>query len=354
MSGTSADGIDACMAQIDDQHICTIAHQFYPYPNSFKASIQQLFTPADNEIDRMGELHIELAEHYARTVEALLEKSGKNANEIRAIGNHGQTVRHRPNAKHPFTLQLGCATRLAMLTQIPVISDFRTADMALGGQGAPLVPAFHQAVFGSHKQIRAIVNIGGIANVTLLNRNGDVSGWDTGPGNGLMDAWIQQQMQKPYDHNGEWAASGQINQRALETLLQHPYFHKSAPKSTGKEEFTLDWVLANVPEMPPEDLQATLLMLTCKSIEMALADAHIESLYICGGGALNSQLTATLGALVAAPVASTQKLGVDPMHVEALAFAWLAYRFENNLPGNLPCVTGAAREAVLGIKHQPR
>lgn len=354
MSGTSADGIDACLAEIDDQHIRTLAHHFCPYPSSLKISIEQLFTPTHNEIDRLGELNIELAEHYAQAVKALLEKSGESARDIQAIGNHGQTVRHRPNAKRPFTLQLGCATRLAILTQIPVISDFRTADMALGGQGAPLVPAFHRAIFGSQEQNRAIVNIGGIANITLLNKNGDVTGWDTGPGNGLMDAWIQQQKQQPYDHNGEWAASGQANLTALDTLLKHPYFDRRAPKSTGKEEFTLEWVLANVPRMPPEDLQATLLMLTCKSIEFALANTQIESLYVCGGGALNGQLMASLDALVAAPVQTTQILGVEPMHVEALAFAWLAYRFEHNLPGNLPCVTGAARETVLGTKHQPR
>lgn len=354
MSGTSADGIDACLAEIDAQNIRALSHQFQPYPSSLKAKIEQLFTPTNNEIDHLGELNIELAEHYARAVKALLEKSGKNASDIQAIGNHGQTVRHRPNAKRPFTLQVGCATRLAMLTQIPVISDFRTADMALGGQGAPLVPAFHQAIFGSHEQNCAVVNVGGIANITLLNKNGNVRGWDTGPGNGLMDAWIQQQKQQPYDHDGEWAASGQVNQVALETLLKHPYFQRSAPKSTGKEEFTLDWVLANALPMPPEDLQATLLMLTCKSIALALSDTHIENLYLCGGGALNGQLMATLDALITAPVQTTQTLGVDPMHVEALAFAWLAYRFEHNLPGNLPCVTGATREAILGTKHQPQ
>ncbi len=354
MSGTSADGIDACLAEIGDQHIHTLTHQFCPYPNELKASIEQLFTPNHNEIDRLGELNIELAEHYAQAVKALLEKSGKSASDIQAIGNHGQTVRHRPNAQRPFTLQLGCATRLAMLTQIPVISDFRTADIALGGQGAPLVPAFHQAIFGSRDQTRAIMNIGGIANITLLSKEGNVLGWDTGPGNGLMDAWIQRQKQQPYDHNGEWAASGQVNEAALGTLLKHPYFEKSAPKSTGKEEFTLEWVLANVPPMPEEDLQATLLMLTCKSIELAISDTHIESLYVCGGGALNGRLLATLDGLIAAPVKTTQTLGVDPMHVEALAFAWLAYRFEHNLPGNLPCVTGASRETVLGTKHPPR
>lgn len=354
MSGTSADGIDACLAQWDGQTFQSRAHYFYPYPATLKAKVEGLFNPADNEIDRLGELNIELADYYSHAVSQLLEKSGVPAEQVRAIGNHGQTVRHRPNVKRAFTLQLGCATRLALSTGIPVISDFRTADMALGGQGAPLVPAFHQATFASSEHNRAILNIGGIANITVLNKNGDVTGWDTGPGNGLMDSWIKRHKQCDFDDKGAWAASGEVDNDALATLLNHPYFLRKPPKSTGKEEFTLDGILTQLPSIPPENLQATLLMLTCRSVAMAIKEANIDALYVCGGGAHNDHLLAKLQQELEIPVSTTKALGIDPMHIEALAFAWLAYRHEHNLPGNIPSVTGAARTCVLGTKYLPR
>lgn len=354
MSGTSADGIDTCLAEIDEKRFVSIGHHFHPYSSTLKSRVESLFTPSPNEIDHLGELNVELAEHYSQAVLALLNFTNTHAEDVIAIGNHGQTVRHRPNAARPFTLQLGCSTRLATTTKIPVISDFRTADIALGGQGAPLVPAFHKAIFGSHDEKRGILNIGGIANITIIDRDGETSGWDIGPGNGLMDAWIQQNLKQPYDKEGHWAASGTSNEAALSALLNHPYFSKQAPKSTGKEEFTLDWALANTSPMAARDLQATLLMLTCKSIQLALNNHAIDALYVCGGGALNQTLFSQLQQQLPMPVKSTASLGIPPMQVEALAFAWLAYRFNHNLTGNLPKVTGASRATVLGTQYLPK
>lgn len=360
MSGTSADGVDAVLMEIQADNFIILASHSIAFTPALKTKIINLFEPNQSEIDRLGELDRELAIQYADCVNQLLIQSPHQAHEIIAIGCHGQTIRHRPNNPTPFTLQIGDANLLAQRTNIDVISDFRKADINQGGQGAPLAPAFHQAAFQSSKHKRFIINIGGIANITHLPSKGDVTGWDTGPGNGLMDSWIQKQKDLPYDHDGQWAASGQISQALLSALLNHPYFMRTPPKSTGKEEFTLHWVEREAYRLTlalaPEDIQATLLELTALSItqeinhvinasETLASDAHA---FICGGGAFNGQLINRIQQNTLANVSSTILLGICPMQVEAAAFAWLAHQFNHRLPGNLPAVTGAEKPVVLG------
>lgn len=354
MSGTSADGIDGVLASISHNNFEIIATDAIAFDEVIAGEIAQLFTPSTNEIDRLGCLDKKLATLYAKCVNNLLTKAQLPSSQITAIGNHGQTIRHRPCAAMRFTLQIGDASELAIRTNIPVVSDFRRADIALGGQGAPLTPGFHQAVFGSPTQNRCIVNIGGIANVTHLPKVGDITGWDTGPGNGLMDAWILQHQQKPYDNNGQWAASGNINAPLLTNLLSHPYFEKAPPKSTGKEEFTLEAIAHYTTALPPKDVQATLLELSAITIAQGINTRSINSAYVCGGGAFNSQLMARLKAhCPSISIHSTLTLGIAPSWVEAAAFAWLAHQFWHKLPGNVASVTGAARAGILGSLTLP-
>ena len=354
MSGTSADGIDGVLANISRNSFEIIATDSIAFDGGLAHEITQLFTPGTNEIDRLGSLDKKLATLYAKCVNNLLTKAQLPSSQITAIGNHGQTIRHRPCTPTPFTLQIGDASELAIRTNIPVVSDFRRADIALGGQGAPLTPGFHQAVFGSPTQNRCIVNIGGIANVTHLPVVGDITGWDTGPGNGLMDAWILQHLQQPYDNDGQWAASGKVNTALLTHLLAHPYFEKSPPKSTGKEEFTLEAITHYTKALAPKDVQATLLELSATTIAQGINTKSINSAYVCGGGAFNPQLMARLKAhCPSVSIHSTQVLGIAPSWVEAAAFAWLAHQFWHKLPGNVASVTGAARAGILGSLTLP-
>lgn len=360
MSGTSADGVDAVLMAIAPQKISLIANHSITFTKDLKAKIIELFEPSNNEIDRLGELDRELAYEYAHCVNQLLTKSQYQANQITAIGCHGQTIRHRPNYPTPFTFQIGDASLLAQRTGIDVISDFRKADINQGGQGAPLAPAFHKALFKHPRNECFIINIGGIANITHLPLNGHVTGWDIGPGNGLMDSWINKYNGKPYDHNGKWAASGSINQKLLNRLLSHSYFERKPPKSTGKEEFTLGWLEKTIqsatPTIQPQDVQATLLALTAKSIARTINQLIRENqiappqayAYICGGGALNGEVISSIQKYTPVNISTTQALGICPMAVEAAAFAWLAYQFTHRLPGNLPRVTGALKPAILG------
>lgn len=354
MSGTSVDGVDGVIAKISTEHVEIVTHNSIAFDTRLSSAITQLFTPGDNEIDQLGVLDKQLAKIYAQCVKNLLNQAQLPASAITAIGNHGQTVRHRPNLRTPFSLQIGDPSLLATLSDIPVISDFRRADMVLGGQGAPLTPAFHAAAFGSAAQDRCIINIGGIANVTQLPANGDVRGWDTGPGNGLMDAWIQQHKKLAFDKGGEWAASGTVNQDLLTHLLGHPYFRKQPPKSTGKEEFTLADVDTLAKSLPPQSVQATLLELTAITVSEGIRIGGASHAFLCGGGALNLRLVERLKAhLPEVELEDTQLLGIAPCWVEATAFAWLAHQYWHMLPGNLPSVTGAARRGVLGCLTLP-
>lgn len=358
MSGTSADAIDAVLVQPGSPPQLIATHS-KPLPPELRHQIHSLCLPGDNEIDRMGSLDVELGQQFALTVQQLLAKAKCPAAEVAAIGSHGQTIRHRPPhnkpiGSHAFSLQIGDPNTIAQLTGITTLADFRRRDMAAGGQGAPLVPAFHRAVFASAEQDSLIVNIGGMANLTWLATTGEVVGFDTGPGNVLMDAWIQRWQGLAFDRDGQWAASGQVHSQLLASLLEHPFFQLRAPKSTGREEFHLDWLdrcIHPLGDIAPADVQASLLALTATSIAR---EAHRLSqtrkrIIVCGGGAYNPALLKALAeALPGDTVCTSADLGIAPEWVEAMAFAWLAEQTLKRQPGNLCAVTGAAQEVILG------
>lgn len=350
MSGTSLDGVDGVLTAFDG----TLHAAHVPFPDDFRRTLLALQAPADNEIHTEALAANELARHYAACVRALLDASGLAASRITAIGAHGQTIRHLPD--QGYTRQINNPALLAELTGIAVIADFRSRDIAAGGQGAPLVPAFHQSAFGSPDATRVVANIGGIANISVLRPNGEVLGYDTGPGNVLMDGWAHAHLGKAFDANGDWAASGSAIPDLLDALLSEPYLAQAAPKSTGRDLFNREWLerrLQPFAGSAPADVQATLSAFTARSLADAIRrDApEAEAVYVCGGGALNGHLMAQLGTLLALPVADTGALGVAPTHVEAIAFAWLAARFTDRLPGNLPSVTGAKGLRVLGALY---
>jgi len=304
----------------------------------------------------MGALDWQLGELFAESVTQLLAKSGIEAQQVQAIGSHGQTLRHHPHGPHPFTLQIGSPALIAQLSGITTVGDFRSRDIAAGGEGAPLVPAFHHAAFGKDGINRCMINIGGIANITLLpgERSSSVNGFDTGPGNLLMNGWIARHRGEQFDHNGEWAASGAINQPLLRQLPSDKYFLRPSPKSTGREYFNLDWLDQQLAAFSPAsaaDVQATLCELTARSISEAISHCAVDypEVYICGGGAHNRTLMARLQTLLAPRlVASSEEIGLHPDWVEAIAFAWLARQTLAGQPGNLPEVTGARQPVVLG------
>jgi anhydro-N-acetylmuramic acid kinase len=355
MSGTSLDGVDGVLADFSGRGIRTLQAAFTPFPAGLRAELMALQAASDNELEREALAANALARCYAECVQALLPAA---PGPVRAVAVHGQTIRHRPELG--FTRQTNNPALLAELTGIDVIADFRSRDIAAGGQGAPLVPAFHQARFGKPGQVRAVVNIGGIGNISVLHGDGRVSGYDTGPGNVLMDLWIARHLGKPYDADGAWAATGQVDQPLLEILLDEPFFRLAPPKSTGRDLFHADWLdarLARRPGLAPADVQATLTRLTAVSIARAIQDASAaqaaQAVYVCGGGACNGVLLRELAAAMQGEVKveSTEALGVPPNRVEALAFAWLGYRFMRRQPGNLPAVTGAAGLRVLGALY---
>ena len=351
MSGTSLDGADAVACRLSHEQITFLAHAYLPYPISLRKSLLDLLTPGADEITRSGQVALQLARFYAQLVQKLLDTMHCQSSDIAAIGVHGQTIRHYPHLG--FTVQLNNPALIAELTGIDVIADFRSRDMAAGGEGAPLVPAFHANIF-SGPALRAIVNIGGIANVTLLNGE-KVSGFDCGPGNTLMDTWVQKHCGLLFDEDARWARKGTLNAELLQACLSDPYFSRKPPKSTGREYFNESWLLKRFPSLaslPPEDVQRTLATLTAQTILSSVerTQPDTKELFVCGGGALNPLL---IEELRKGPysVQSTAVLGVDPMHVESMAFAWLAYRFINKKAGNLPAVTRARGERILGALY---
>ena len=350
MSGTSADGIDAVLVSTEGANSHLVGAHHRAMPSSLRDEIIAFRQSGDNELHRMAILDQLLAEEYASAVKQLLGDSSVEAAAVTAIGNHGQTIRHQPDGAVRYTCQSGDPNRLAELTGITVVADFRRRDMAAGGQGAPLVPAFHRARLADAAVPTAIVNIGGIANVSVISADEDVTGWDTGPGNTLMDAWISRHQGKPYDEGGKWAAEGQVIKGLLETLLADSYFFKPNPKSTGPEYFDLDWLAGALTGLEsPDDVQRTLAELTVESIARALEAQDYEVVRICGGGARNDLLMERLSdRLAPTVVTSTAAIGVDPEWVEAWAFAWLAEQTLAGQPGNIASVTGAAGERVLG------
>lgn len=350
MSGTSLDGLDIALVEQGEQQRLLATH-YLPMPAELGRQLLELCRSGEDEIARSALAEQQWAALAAQGIDALLQRERLSARQIRAIGNHGQTVRHEP--KRGFSVQLGNHALLAELTGICVVGDFRRRDVAAGGQGAPLVPAFHQALFGN-AQRRAILNVGGFSNLTLLAPQQPVRGFDCGPGNVLLDAWIRHHRQQPFDRDGAWAASGQVHEGLLGQLLGDAYFAMRGPKSTGREHFNLDWLQAQLqawPGVPAVDVQATLLELTARSIAAALQDSltDAEELLVCGGGAHNRRLLQRLAArLPGCTVASTDSRGLPADWIEAMAFAWLAHRCLEGLPGNCPEVTGARGARILG------
>jgi len=354
LSGTSVNGIDAALVEFAPQPRLVATHTL-DYPAEVRAELLALAVPGESEIDRLGRADVTAGRLFAQAVNELLAKADRKPAEVRAIGSHGQTIRHRPGMRPAFTLQIGDPNVIATETGIAVAADFRRKDMALGGQGAPLVPAFHEAVFRQVGRERVVVNIGGIANITVLSGDGGaVRGFDTGPGNTLMDAWCRQQRGEPMDRDGAWAASGRLHAGLLAALRNDAFFQKHPPKSTGPEHFSLGWLKGHLiayGSLAPADVQATLLALTAGTIAEGIKQAapKTKEVFVCGGGARNGALMRALaGQLLDARVGKTDELGVDPDWVEAMAFAWLAWRRVNGLPGNQPATTGAQRAAALG------
>ncbi|HDZ57913.1 MAG TPA: anhydro-N-acetylmuramic acid kinase [Pseudomonas xinjiangensis] len=354
MSGTSLDGIDIALLSIHPaKRARLLGAVCLPFPDSLRSDLLHLCQPGPDEIFRAGVAGQAWARLAANGVNALLGKCGVKAAEIKAIGSHGQTVRHHP--ENGFSLQIGAPALLAELCNITVISDFRSRDLAAQGEGAPLVPAFHTWLLSTPDQNRTLINIGGFANLTLLRPSQTVTGFDSGPGNVLLDAWIQRHKGAAFDADGNWARTGKVAPGLLDQMLSDPYFARTAPKSTGREYFNENWLDNQLRLLnwsgDPCDIQATLLELTARSIASA-AQSQTNGptqLYVCGGGARNSFLMERLQKLLKPmPVESTAALGVDPDWMEAMAFAWLAWRCNTRQPGNLPAVTGALGERILG------
>ncbi|MEN5090944.1 anhydro-N-acetylmuramic acid kinase [Pseudomonas protegens] len=351
MSGTSLDGLDIALIE-QSPAIRLIATHYIPMPETLRAELLSLCASGPDEIARSAIAQQHWVKLAAQGIHRLLQQQQLQAQDIRAIGSHGQTVRHEPS--RGFTVQIGNPALLTELTGITVVSDFRSRDVAAGGQGAPLVPAFHEALFEQHPGNRAVLNVGGFSNLSLIETAKPVAGFDCGPGNVLLDAWIQTQRAETFDRNGQWAASGQLDQALLKTLLSDPFFATQGPKSTGREVFNLQWLirhLAQHPTIPAEDVQATLLELTALTIVDSLqaAQADTQELLVCGGGAHNGTLMQRLTALLpGTQVNSTAVYGVDPDWVEAMAFAWLAHCCLEGIAANRPSVTGARGLRVLG------
>ena len=353
MSGTSMDGVDGVLADFAGGAIRTVKAAFAPFPPDLRTALMALQSSGPNEIEREALAANALAACYAECVAALRHAA---SGPIQAVAVHGQTIRHRPELG--FTRQTNNPALLAELTGLDVIADFRSRDVAAGGQGAPLVPAFHQAQFGKAGQTRVLVNIGGIGNISVLHPDGSTGGFDTGPGNVLMDGWISRHQGKEYDADGAWAAGGAVNQALLQILLAEPYFALPAPKSTGRDLFHMEWLearLAEAGDISVQDVQATLTALTAHSIAGAIRSqaTNVDAVYVCGGGAYNATLLRGLAAALGGNTAveSTAVLGVEPNRVEALAFAWLGYRFHQREAGNMPAVTGAKGPRILGALY---
>jgi anhydro-N-acetylmuramic acid kinase len=359
MSGTSLDGVDGVLVELpeDGSEMRLLASAYHPFSHAMRAEAMALQQQGENEIHREALLANQLAASYANCVATLMQQAPNVT--VQAIGVHGQTIRHRPELG--YTRQTNHPALLAELCGIDVIADFRSRDVAAGGQGAPLVPAFHRAVFGAPQVCRVVVNIGGISNISVLHADGRTTGFDTGPGNVLMDAWIAQHQAKSYDENGEWARQGTVQADLLAALCDEDFLRLPPPKSTGRDLFHPDWLqekLSVFSTLAAVDVQATLCALTASTLADAICRyaSDVSGVFVCGGGAYNASLMRQLAHELAqrachVSIDSTATLGVSPSHVEALAFAWLAQRFTLRLPGNLPDVTGAKGRRILGALY---
>ena len=360
MSGTSMDGIDAALVDFATDSISVRATHFTPYPDDLRQQIQALAVRPDaGNLLEIGMLNSRIAKAFASATLDLLAESAIDARNVAAVGSHGQTILHHPRGDDPFSFQLGDPGIVAAATGIPVVADFRNTDIALGGQGAPLAPAFHRFAFGDPDNSRAVVNIGGIANVTLLLASGRTEGFDTGPGNVLLDLWSKKHLRKPFDDKGLWAAGGTVDSKLLKLLQADSFFALKPPKSTGSDYFSLDWLDQKLkkrgPKVTPEDIQATLSELTALEIARPLKSIEgLSEVMVCGGGANNEHLmTALRRALPNYAVDTTAHWGIDPAWVEAIAFAWLARQRLLGAPSNIPTVTGARQSVSLGGVYLP-
>jgi anhydro-N-acetylmuramic acid kinase len=356
MSGTSMDGIDVALLRLDETTQKLEASLHYSLPEELQDELRAIAVPGENEIERLGVLDRRLADQFAQAALQLLQEAGVSPTQVTAIGCHGQTIRHRPEGACPFTLQIGDPNRIAEITGVTTVADFRRRDMAAAGQGAPLAPIFHNALFRSPDETRVVLNIGGIANITILPADpaGAVTGFDTGPGNTLIDAWARKQLGQPFDHSGNWAAGGKVNALWLHRLRADPFFGKGAPKSTGPEYFNLQWVNSVCTGLPPlekKNMQATLTALTAETVCQAIQEQAPQCgrLIVCGGGVHNDELMRQLKAgLAEISVEDTNAHGLDPDYIEAAAFAWLAKQALASNPVSLPSVTGASHPVILG------
>jgi anhydro-N-acetylmuramic acid kinase len=363
MSGTSLDGVDGVLADFSgprDDPPRVLGHAHVPLDDALCATLLRLNRSGPDELHAAALAANALMRHYAQVVAELLRAAGIEPGRVRAIGAHGQTVRHRPLEFDGtgYTLQLMNGALLAELSRIDVVCDFRSRDVAAGGQGAPLVPALHAALFGRGGAAGAVLNLGGIANLTLLHADGRVQGFDTGPANALLDLWCRRHQGQPFDADGRFAAGGRVDEVLLAQLLTEPYFDRAPPKSTGRDLFDAEWLDRQLPGAPstpaPADVQATLAELTARSVAAALLRhaPRTGRLLVCGGGAANADLMRRLRAqLPGVSVEDTGAHGVPPQQVEALAFAWLAHAFDNRRAGNLPSVTGARGPRILGALY---
>ena len=359
MSGTSMDAIDVTIVQFEEQRVNVIAYEQFPIDKDIQSKIRSVdSTLSITDLTRLDNI---LGGLFADAVNNILKVHGIDKDRVAAIGSHGQTLLHIPDDQYPRSLQIGNPSIIAVRTGIKTISDFRRNDIAAGGQGAPLTPGFHSWMFRSGEIERAVLNLGGIANITILpsDQTEEIMGFDTGPGNGLMDAWSQEKNQQDYDENGDWAGSGKCNETLLDQLMSHPYFDERPPKSTGKDEFNLKWLMKSMDNLkhPPaaNDVQRTLLELSAVTITQAINKyaTQVSELLVCGGGIHNSllmeRLKESLGKL---EIVSTENYGIHPDSVEAVAFAWLAWRRIMEQAGNVPSVTGASKAVLLGGIYQ--
>lgn len=357
MSGTSMDGIDAVLVEFGSASCRVHATHYQPYSVSLqKRLLEMVRNPAATSLQEVAVANQHVADEFSDAVSQLMALADIPADRVCAIGSHGQTVLHQPDGDPAFTVQLGDAAKIAVRTGIQVVAQFRSGDLALGGQGAPLVPAFHRWAFGSPEHARAVVNIGGIANITLLQPDGRTGGFDTGPGNILLDYWCREHRGGAFDDDGAWASGGQVDAALLELLSRDPFFSLPPPKSTGADYFNAEWLRHNIKQCASQpshqDVQTTLSQLTAEQIASGVGQA--KELAVCGGGARNRDLVERISrALSGCSVASTDDWGIDPDWVEAIAFAWLARQRLDGRPTNVPTVTGASDEISLGAVFLP-
>lgn len=357
MSGTSTDGVDAVLCRINAiDHVETQHHVAVDFDEDLRLQILALNQPSHNELHQAALVANQLAYRYAAAVHTLLKESNTSAQDIIAIGVHGQTVRHAPDLQ--YTIQLNAPALLAELTGIQVIADFRSRDIAAGGQGAPLVPLFHQAVF-SHSRTRVILNLGGIANISILRPHHPPQGFDTGPANALLDEWIALHKQERFDADGQWAATGHIHAGLLDSLLTEPWLQLAPPKSTGRDLFNMTWLNKHLAlfvneKLAPVDIQATLTAFTARSIALAIQEHATDTteIIVCGGGAYNQHLLQLIQNYCALPIRHSIELGIEAQRVEATAFAWLAFAYWNDIAAGQPAITGAKHATILGAWYK--